>query len=224
MIQAPIFHVNGDDPEACVRVAQARLRVPPGVQEGRRHRHGLLPAPRAQRGRRPVDDPAADVHPDRGQALGAQALHRVAHRSRRHLGRGGRAGAARLPGPAGAGVRRDPRGDRGSRTTRAPARASSRRPSSSLDGRHAGRARPPSPLEVVKRDRRRARRPARRLHGAPEADAAAAEARRDGRPRAASTGRWASCSRSARCCSRASRCGSPARTAVAARSSSGTPS
>ena len=64
---------------------RAGLRVPPGVQQGRRHRHGLLPPPRPQRGRRPVDDPAADVQPDRGQALGAQALHRVADRPRRHL-------------------------------------------------------------------------------------------------------------------------------------------
>ena len=35
-VQAPIFHVNGDDPEACVRVRAARLRIPPGVQA----RHG----------------------------------------------------------------------------------------------------------------------------------------------------------------------------------------
>ena len=47
---------------------RAGLRVPPGVQQGRRHRHGVLPPPRSQRGRRPVDDPAADVQPHRGQA------------------------------------------------------------------------------------------------------------------------------------------------------------
>ena len=47
---------------------RAGLRVPPGVQQGRRHRHGLLPPARSQRGRRPLDDPAADVQPDRGQA------------------------------------------------------------------------------------------------------------------------------------------------------------
>ena len=39
----------------------AGLRVPPGVQQGRRHRPGLLPPPRSQRGRRPVVHPAADV-------------------------------------------------------------------------------------------------------------------------------------------------------------------
>ena len=82
MIQAPIFHVNGDDPEAVVRVGQAGLRVPAGVPQGRRHRHDLLPAPRPQRGRQPVVHPAADVRPDRRQAVDPQALHRVPDRAR----------------------------------------------------------------------------------------------------------------------------------------------
>ena len=92
---------------------RAGLRVPPGVQQGRRHRHGLLPPPRPQRGRRPVDDAAADVQPHRGQALGPQALHRGAHRPRRHLAGGRRGGAARLPAAAGAGVPRDQGGHQG---------------------------------------------------------------------------------------------------------------
>ena len=89
----------------------AGLRVPPGVQQGRRHRPRLLPPSRPQRGRRPVVHPAADVRPDRAEALGAQALHRVADRSRRHHARGGRAGPQGLPAAAGAGLHRGARGD-----------------------------------------------------------------------------------------------------------------
>ena len=85
MIQAPIFHVNGDDPEAVVRVARLAFEYRHGVQQGRRHRHGLLPPPRPQRGRRPVDDQPGDVPDHRRQALGPQALHRGADRPRRHL-------------------------------------------------------------------------------------------------------------------------------------------
>ena len=81
MVQAPIFHVNGDDPEACVRVAAAGLRVPPDVPQGRRHRHGLLPAPRPQRGRRPELHAAADVQGHRRAAQRAQALRRGARAS-----------------------------------------------------------------------------------------------------------------------------------------------
>ena len=88
----------------------AGVRVPPGVQQGRRHRPGLLPPPRSQRGRRPVVHPAADVRPDRAEALGPQALHRVAHRSWRHHDRGGRAGPEGLPAAAGAGLQRGARG------------------------------------------------------------------------------------------------------------------
>jgi 2-oxoglutarate dehydrogenase E1 component len=43
MVEAPIFHVNGDDPEAVALVTAAGGRVPPGVQEGRGRRHHLLP-------------------------------------------------------------------------------------------------------------------------------------------------------------------------------------
>ena len=73
---------------------RARVRVPPAVPQRRRHRPRLLPPPRPQRGRRPLDDAAAHVQPHRGQALGAHAVHRGARRPRRHHRGGVRAGAS----------------------------------------------------------------------------------------------------------------------------------
>jgi hypothetical protein len=108
MVQAPIFHVNGDDPEACVRVARLAYDYRQTVPQGRRHRHGLLPPARPQRGRRPQLHPAPHVQAHRRPPLGAQALHRGARPPRRHLGRGGRAGPRRLLRPAGHRPRRDP--------------------------------------------------------------------------------------------------------------------
>ena len=46
MIDAPIFHVNGDDPEAVVLRDQDRHRVPPALRQAGGHRHVLLPPPR----------------------------------------------------------------------------------------------------------------------------------------------------------------------------------
>ena len=48
MIEAPIFHVNGDDPEAVVFCAQGRDRVPAEIPEACGHRHVLLSPPRPQ--------------------------------------------------------------------------------------------------------------------------------------------------------------------------------
>ena len=53
----------------------ARVRLPPGVPPRRRHRPRLLPPPRPQRGRRPLDDAAAHVQPHRGEALASARLY-----------------------------------------------------------------------------------------------------------------------------------------------------
>ena len=48
MVEAPIFHVNGDDPEAVVFAARVADRVPSAVPEARRHRHVVLSPLRPQ--------------------------------------------------------------------------------------------------------------------------------------------------------------------------------
>ena len=47
MIDAPIFHVNGDDPEAVVFAAKVATELPAEIPQACRHRHVLLPSPRA---------------------------------------------------------------------------------------------------------------------------------------------------------------------------------
>ena len=96
MIEAPVLHVNGDDPEAVVLCTPARARLPAGVQQGRRRRHRLLPQARPQRAGHAGADAAADVQEDRAAPGHAQAL-------RRQAGGAGRA-ARRRP-------RRDGQGD-----------------------------------------------------------------------------------------------------------------
>ena len=68
-VQAPIFHVNGDDPEAAVRTIRLAFEFRNVVQEGRRRRHGVLPALRPQRERRARVHPAAHVRGDRQRAV-----------------------------------------------------------------------------------------------------------------------------------------------------------
>ena len=70
MVHAPVFHVNGDDPEAVAHVAEPRARVPPEVPPGRGDRHRLLPALGPQRDGRAELHPAAHVREDQEPPLG----------------------------------------------------------------------------------------------------------------------------------------------------------
>ena len=83
MIQAPIFHVNGEDPEATRLRGGAGLGVPPEVQARRHHRHVLLSPARPQRGRRAVVHAADHVQQDPHPADDDDGLHRPVD----HVGR-----------------------------------------------------------------------------------------------------------------------------------------
>ena len=61
MVEAPIFHVNGDNPEAVVHVAKIATEFRQKFQKPVVDRHVLLPAARPQRVRRAGVHPAADV-------------------------------------------------------------------------------------------------------------------------------------------------------------------
>ena len=76
MVEAPILHVNGDDPEVVPARDRDRARLPAAVPQGRVHRPRLLPPPRPQRGRRADGDAAAHVQEDRAASGHAQALRR----------------------------------------------------------------------------------------------------------------------------------------------------
>ena len=204
----------------------AGVRVPPGVQQGRRHRPGLLPPPRPQRGRRPVVHPAADVRPDRAEALGAQALHRVPDRSWRHHDRGGRAGPRRTTSSSWSGS-----SPRCARPTRSPSEwTTGARLPREVAGRRADRGHP----RGDEADRRRLRHAARGLHRAPQGDAAAAAPgqrdrrrpdrlghRRDPGPRLAADGRPAGAPGRARTRGAAPSCRGSPRSSTASTPTSG---
>ena len=81
-VQAPIFHVNGDDPGSGRRGRSRRRRIPPRIRQGRRRRPVLLSPPRPQRGRRAGLHPAVDVPHDRAPSDDPAALRRAAGRRR----------------------------------------------------------------------------------------------------------------------------------------------
>ena len=234
MIQAPIFHVNGDDPEACVRVAELAYEFRQEFDKDvvidmvcyrrRGHNEGDDPSMtqplmynliEAKRSVRKLYTEAligrGDITVEEAEAAlrdYQQQLERVFVETRRP--QGGRPGAA----------------DAATRGT-------------DVDG-HAGLERPraqapttptPRALDDRHRDQRRGAPAASATPSStspdgftvhPKLRAAARAARRDGARRRHRLGAWASCSPSARCSSRARRSASPVRTPGAARSCSGT--
>ncbi len=116
-------------PRGGASASPARVRVPPGLPQGRRHRPRRVPPPRPQRGRRPELHAAEDVRPHRAEALGAPPLHRGAHRPRRHLHRGRRGRDGAVPQPPGGRVQGG-QARPTTRTTRPTARCRSTRRSS----------------------------------------------------------------------------------------------
>ncbi len=221
-LQVPIFHVNGDDPEACVRVAELAFEF----REQFDHDVVIDMICYRRRGHNEGDDPSmtqplmynlieakrstrklyTEALVSRGDITVDEASEALAH----YQGELERVFA-------------ETREDYTPAPDAEPV-AGLEKPESQLeDARHDGRLAHGRRRGRPGPDRPGARAPAGGLHRPPQAEQAARDPRARCPARAASTGASGSCSRSARCSSRAPRCGWPVRTAGAAPSSSGTP-
>ena len=227
MIQAPIFHVNGDDPEACARVAKLAFDFRQEFEKDvvidmvcyrrRGHNEGDDPSMTQPlmysliEGKRSVRKIYTESLIGRGDITVEEAeaaLKDYQQQLERVFAETGSArGRAADPRPPTLGHRP------GAVWSSPPRSATTRPPAADRDRRLASRCSSGSATRTSRRQTftvhpklRRCSRSGRRC-----------------RARAGSTGATASCSRSARCCSRAPRCASPARTPAAARSCSATP-
>ena len=216
MIQAPIFHVNGDDPEAVVRVARLAFEYRQAFNKD----VVIDLVCYRRRGHNEGDDPSM-TNPQMYQIIDGKRSVRKIY-TEELIGRGditrraGRGVAARLPGAAGAGVQGDPRRRRDGVRPGRPAPASDE---PEPRGRHRGR-----PPAWSSRSARRTSTLPDGLHPAQAGRSSCWSGGPRWPSRATSTGASARSSRSARCCTRASRCACPDRTRAGAPSSSGTPS
>ena len=186
MIQAPIFHVNGDDPEACVRVAELAFDFRQAFNKD----VVIDMVCYRRRGHNEGDDPSMTqplmynlIEAKRSvRKLYTEALIGRGDISRR----GGRGRAARLPGAARAGVPRDQGGHQGpARRPRAPRR----QPSRGLE----------KPARAGRRRRRHPARHRQRPASSAETSSSTSATRSSTCPRASpSTRSCASCSSGAR--------------------------
>ena len=212
-VQAPIFHVNGDDPEACVRVAQLAFDF---LQEFKKDVVLDLVCYR-RRGHNEGDDPSMTQPLMYDVIDGKRSVRKVY--TEQLVGRGD------ITLEEAEEALRDYQAqlERVFAETREVMRRHRRRARRWTRRSTCRRSTPPSGQDVLDRIGRAHVELPDDFTPHPKLAPLMQRARQDGAPTAGSTGPWASCSRSARCCSRAAPSAWPARTPGAARSCSGTP-